>query len=71
MEGNKINKIGLSLRTKNFYKDTYITCKLFESMAKTGDLLLFRTFDCISDCQRFFTRDQYDHIALIIINEGD
>ncbi len=69
-EGYKINKLGLSLRTKDFYKDTYITCRDFESMTKTGDLLLFRTLDCISDCQRVFTRDQYDHIALVIIRNG-
>ena len=65
-EGYKMNKIGLSFRTKSFYKDTYITTSIFESLAKTGDLVLFRTLDCLSDCQRFFTRDQYDHIALII-----
>ena len=64
--GDKSNMLGLSMRTKNFYKDTYMTMKQFESMAETGDLLLFRTLECISDCQRFFTRDQYDHIALII-----
>ena len=69
-EGYKMNKIGLSFRTKDFYKDTYITTSIFESIAKTGDLVLFRTLDCLSDCQRFFTRDQYDHIALIIKTNG-
>ena len=69
-DGYKTNKIGLSLRTKDFYKDTYISTSYFESIAKTGDLLLFRTLDCLSDCQRFFTRDQYDHIALIIKRNG-
>ena len=69
-EGNKTNKIGLSFRTKEFYKDTYITTTIFESLAKTGDLVLFRTLNCLSDCQRFFTRDQYDHIALIIKKNG-
>ena len=64
--GNKSNLLGLSIRTKDFYKDTYITSREFESMAETGDLLLFRTLECISDCQRLFTRDQYDHIVLII-----
>ena len=70
-EGNKTNKMGLCLRTKKFYKDTYITTSQFESIAKTGDMLLFVTMDCISDVQKFFTRDQYDHIALVIINEGE
>ena len=27
--------------------------------------------DCISDVRKFFTRDQYDHIALVVINEGE
>ena len=69
-DGYKINRLGLSLRTKTFYKDTYISVKDFELMAKTGDLLLFRTIDCISDCQRFLTRDQYDHTAIIIRKNG-
>ena len=70
-EGYKINKMGLCLRNKNFYRDRYITTSQFESIAKTGDMLLFITMDCISDVQKFFTRDQYDHIALVIINDGD
>ncbi len=70
-EGNKVNKIGLCLRNKDFYKDTYISTSEFESITKTGDMLLFITMDCISDIQRVFTRDQYDHIALVIINNGE
>lgn len=70
-EGNNSNKLGLSLRTKNFYKETYISTRDFEEIAQTGDLLLFRTFDCLSDCQRLFTRDKYDHIALIIRINGE
>ena len=66
-EGNKVNKMGLCLRNKDFYKDTYISTSEFESIAKTGDMLLFITMDCISDIQRVFTRDQYDHIALVIM----
>jgi len=68
--GYKINKLGLSLRTKKFYEDTYITVPEFEYMAKTGDLLLFQTMECISDCQRLYTRDQYDHIACVILRNG-
>ena len=63
--------MGLCLRNKNFYKDIYITTHEFESIAKTGDMLLFITMDCISDVQKFFTRDQYDHIALVVINDGE
>ena len=70
-EGNKVNKMGLCLRNKDFYKDTYISTSEFESIAKTGDMLLFITMDCISDIQRVFTRDQYDHIALVIIKDGE
>ena len=39
-------------------------------MAKTGDILLFQTMECISDCQRMFTRDQYDHIGCVILRNG-
>ena len=70
-EGYKINKMGLCLRNNYFYKDTYMTINEFESVAKTGDMLLFITMDCLSDLQKCFTRDQYDHIALIIINYGE
>ena len=70
-EGYKMNKMGLCLRNNNFYKDIYISTSEFESTAKTGDMLLFITMDCISDVQKFFTRDQYDHIALVVINEGE
>jgi len=68
--GYQINKLGLSLRTQKFYEDTYITYSEFESMAKTGDLLLFQTMECISKCQRLYTRDQYDHIACVILKNG-
>ena len=70
-EGNKVNKMGLCLRNKDFYKDTYISTSEFESIAKTGDMLLFITMDCISDIQRVFTRDQYDHIAVVRIKDGE
>ena len=63
--------MGLCLGNKDFYKDTYISTSEFESITKTGDMLLFITMDCISDIQRVFTRDQYDHIALVIINNGE
>ena len=69
-EGNKVNKMGLCLRNKYFYKDTYISTSEFESITKTGDMLLFITMDCISDIQRVFTRDQYDHTAIIIRKNG-
>jgi hypothetical protein len=67
-DGYKRNKLGLSLRNEDFYKDTYINLKYFESTVKTGDLLLFRSYECLPNCQRFFTRDQYDHVCLIIKN---
>ena len=70
-QGYKSNILGLSLRTNNYYKDTYINNSEFESMAKTGDILLFRTIDCASDCQRFFTRDTYDHIGILVRNYNE
>jgi hypothetical protein len=65
-EGSKYNLLGLSIRNNTFYKESYITPYEFESQAKTGDLLLFRTIDICADCQRFFTCDNYDHVGLII-----
>ena len=65
-QGSKHNILGLSLRNNIFYKETYISTYEFESQAKTGDLLLFRTIDTCANCQRFFTCDEYDHVGIII-----
>ena len=59
------NKLELVLNNKYFYLNTFITPEDFENMAKTGDILLFKTKHILSDFQRFFTRDNYDHIAFI------
>ena len=64
--GSQYNLLGLSIRNNVFYKEIYITPNEFESQAKTGDLLLFRTIDTCADCQRFFTCDNYDHVGIII-----
>lgn len=69
-DGYKYNKLDLALNHKYFYLKTFITPDDFESMAKTGDILLFKTRHILSDCQRFFTRDNYDHIAFIQSNYG-
>jgi len=63
---SKLNKLGLSLRTNLFYKDTYLSVSEFEKICKTGDLLLFRTDDICATCQRMYTLDKYDHIAVIV-----
>ena len=65
-EGSHENKLGLSLRNNNFYKEIYITVSDFERQAKTGDLLLFKTIDTCANCQRFFTCDNYDHVGIIL-----
>ena len=70
-EGYQMNKMGLCLRNNEFYKNIYITTNEFENIAQTGDMLLFVTLDCISDVQRVFTRDQYDHIALVVMRDGE
>ena len=69
-EGYKINRIGLSLRKDKFYRDTFISFRDFDTIVNTGDLLLFRTIGSISNCQRLFTCDQYDHSAIIIKRHG-
>ena len=66
---SRINKLGLSLRTELFYKNIYMAVGEFESIAKTGDLLLFRTDGKCPKCQRFYTGDQYDHVGIVIRKE--
>jgi hypothetical protein len=69
-EGAFENKLGLSLRNNNFYKDTYINVSEFESMAKTGDIILFRSTGGCPGLQRLFTCDMYDHVGIIIIQNN-
>ena len=69
-DGYKYNKLDLALNRKYFYLNTFITPDDFECMAKTGDIILFKTKHILSNLQRFFTRDNYDHIAFIQSNYG-
>ena len=69
-EGYKYNKLELILNDKNFFSKTYITPEDFEYIAKTGDIILFKTRHILSDIQRIFTCDIYDHIAFIHSNYG-
>ena len=70
-EGYVNNKLNLIFsHPKEFYKKTYITPEYFESIAKTGDLILFQTDHILTKGQRCYTCDQYDHIALIFKNYG-
>ena len=64
------NKVNLVLSNKNFDSKTFITPIDFEYSAKTGDILLFKTKHILSNLQRCFTMDNYDHIALIQSNFG-
>ena len=65
-EGFKKNKLGLSLRNEIFYKEIYISSLDLESIAKTGDILLFKSLDTVANLQRLYTCDNYDHVAIII-----
>ena len=58
--------VGLSLRNNIFYKYNYITYLEFESSAKTGDILLFKSIDTMAKLQRLYTCDNYDHIGIIL-----
>ena len=69
-EGYKYNKLELILNDKNFFSKTYITPEDFEYIAKTGDIILFKTRHILSDIQRIFTCDIYEHIAFIHSNYG-
>jgi hypothetical protein len=59
------NIFGCSLR-KNFYKSYFIKFNDFENIAKTGDILLFKGFEKKAKFQRFFTKSEFDHIAILI-----
>ena len=63
--GFKYNLFEVSLR-KNFYKDYFLKNDVFEGIAKTGDILLFRGFEKHSKCQRSLTGADYDHVALLV-----
>ena len=61
----KENIINLSLN-KYFINNYFINCNDFYKLAKTGDLILFRSYSCCSKCQRCITKGDYDHIGLLI-----
>ena len=69
-EGYASNLFGVSLRCKDYYKNNYISNSEFISKAKTGDLLIFRGLECPAPLQRFFTGDEYDHVALVKMKDG-
>ena len=56
--GSKENLLGISLRDK-FYKKYYMTENEFCNRAKTGDILLFKSFEFSGICQRVFTGHEY------------
>lgn len=59
------NIFGVALRFKDFDKLNFIAQEEFLSKANTGDVLIFRGIDCPAPCQRFFTGDEYDHVAMV------
>lgn len=42
----------------------------FTDNSQTGDLLIFRGFECPAKCQRAFTGAHYDHVALLVKKKG-
>jgi len=48
-----------------YYNHSIISLEEFASIAKTGDLLLFKSKHCGSRFQRFLSGDPYDHVAII------
>ena len=64
-KGYKNNLLDISL-IPNFYTKYFVKELEFEKRANTGDILIFKGFKMSSKCQRFFTRADYDHVALLI-----
>ena len=67
--GYYINLFGVSVN-KNFYKNYYISNNEFESKSKTGDILLFRGLECPAKLQRCYTKNEYDHVAILHKKNG-
>lgn len=67
--GYRTNLLGITLKD-NFWKNYYMHYTEFQTKAKTGDILIFRGFECPAKIQRFYTRSEYDHVALLIRNNG-
>ncbi|ETW34449.1 hypothetical protein PFTANZ_04839 [Plasmodium falciparum Tanzania (2000708)] len=53
----------------NFWKIHRISVDVFESIADTGDIVLFRSDVTVARLQRIFTRGEYDHIGMILRND--
>ncbi|SOV82239.1 conserved Plasmodium protein, unknown function [Plasmodium reichenowi] len=53
----------------NFWKIYRISVDVFESIADTGDIVLFRSDVTVAKLQRIFTRGEYDHIGMILRND--
>ena len=62
--GYILNLLTISLE-KDFYLSYYISLNDFESKANTGDILLFKGKQIHSKIQRCYTKDKYDHVAII------
>ena len=67
--GYYINLFGVSVN-KNFYKNYYISYNEFESKSKTGDILLFRGLEFPAKLQRCYTKNEYDHVAILHKKNG-
>ena len=67
--GYYMNLLGVSLR-KNFQYNYFIKASEFEYKAKTGDLLLFKGFEFSAKLQRFYTKKEYDHVAILRKKNG-
>lgn len=68
-KGHKENFFGVNLR-KNFLYEYFITVEDFLKETHTCDLLLFKSYSKSGGCQRCITGSDYDHVALIIKNDG-
>ncbi|SBT77542.1 conserved Plasmodium protein, unknown function [Plasmodium ovale] len=70
MDNNKItSQPKFIFSENNFWKIDRISVDIFESIADTGDIVLFRSNHATAMLQRMITRGEYDHIGMILRND--
>lgn len=66
-KGNKEIQMSTILRGDMFFKFYFLNENKLSKNARSGDILIFKGYECGSKCQRFFTCEDYGKIIIYII----